>query len=117
MERRNYLLERAKASYFNTKVQDCGSDQRSLYKIVNSLSGKSLIKALPKHSNPRELATYFAEFFRDKVANSRMDLDAAAASLPDVGPPDEWDECFLSKHTESDRLIALAVLRLFQLKL
>jgi len=104
MERRNYLLERAKASYFNTKVQDCGSDQRSLYKIVNSLSGKSLIKALPKHSNPRELATVFAEFFRDKIANSRMELDAAAASLPEIGPPDEWDECFLSRHTESDRL-------------
>jgi|688.fasta_scaffold1141865_1 hypothetical protein len=57
MERRNYLLERAKASYFNTKVQDCGSDQRSVYKIDNSLSDKSLIKALPKHSNPREFAT------------------------------------------------------------
>ncbi len=40
----------------------------------------------------------------EDVANSRMDLDAAAASFPDVGPPDEWDECFLSKHTESDRL-------------
>jgi hypothetical protein len=86
----------------------------SLYKIVNSLSGKSLIKALPKHSDPGELATDFAEFFRDKVANSRMDLDAAAASLPDVGPPDKSDECFLSN---TPRAIALAVLRLFQLKL
>jgi hypothetical protein len=118
MERRNYLLERAKASYLNTKVQKCGSDQRSLYKIVNSLSGKSLIKTIPKHSNPREFATDFAEFFA--IRGWRMSPTPGWTSTrqrPRFRTSAHLTNGMNVSSPSTPRAIALAVLRLFQLKL
>jgi len=104
INKRNFILEKAKTSYYNAELNECRSNPRALYKIINSLSGSDVVKPLPPHDDPATLADEFATFFHDKVARSRD--DTAAADAPEACPADAWDSLFLTDRTDDDLLSA-----------
>ena len=46
---------------------DCGKDKKRLFAVTNSLLGKTQSSVLPTHLSNLEVATKFADFFKNKV--------------------------------------------------
>jgi hypothetical protein len=99
-----FLLKREKTGYLNAKVMECLGDQRSLFRLVSTLTGKPTMSPLPSHSSGHDLATKFSDFFRQKIMTIRLGIDAAAASVDNQDHPFLKDAQFLSSRRESDRL-------------
>ena len=75
-ERKKYRetpLEAKTASY-SEQVKDCRSDTKGLYKMVNTLMGTSSNNPLPSHTNDKDLAEEYADFFMDKIQKIRDNL-------------------------------------------
>ena len=70
----NQLLAAAKRDFYSEKVKEC-PDQKSLFKIANSLLNKSSSNSLPDHTCPQDLANRFNNFFSQKIENIRKRLD------------------------------------------
>ena len=74
-ERKKYrkmLLEAKTACH--SEVKDCRGDTKGLYKMVNTLMGTSSNNPLPDHTNDKDLAEEFADFFMDKIQKIRDNL-------------------------------------------
>jgi hypothetical protein len=67
------LLVTAKCDYH--KQQISGSNQRQLFKVVDSISNGKSDPILPNHDNEKELAEQFADFFTSKVKDIQDTLD------------------------------------------
>ena len=59
----------AKTKFFQSKIVDCQGNQKSLFKIVNSLLHRTKDTSLPSYTNPSTLANEFANFFKTKIDN------------------------------------------------
>ena len=66
------LIDHAKQEHFSSKVES--SDQKSLFKVVNTLMNKSKSTKLPSYDSPKELADRFCDFFSEKICKIREDL-------------------------------------------
>ena len=77
MERKKYriMLFEAKTACYSKQVKDCRGDIKGLYKMVNTLMGTTLDIPLPNHTNNKDLAEEFADFFMDKIQKIRDNLD------------------------------------------
>ena len=68
-ERANYntLCRKVKSNFYQAKIENNASDQKSLYKIINQLKCKSSDQILPTSANDAGLANMFAEYFQEKI--------------------------------------------------
>ena len=68
------LVTNTRFEYYSKAISDCGSDQKSLYKVVNKLLHRNIETPLPCHESAVELANKFAEYFTHKIITIRNDL-------------------------------------------
>ena len=68
------MLLEAKTACYSEQVKDCRSDTKGLYKMVNTLMGTCSNNPLPNHTNDKDLAEDFADFFMDKIQKIRDNL-------------------------------------------
>jgi hypothetical protein len=71
----NAHVIKAKTAHFNNKVEDCGSDQKALFRVVNQLLGKNSELKLPSHDTVEDILDKFGNFFSSKIQKIRQDLD------------------------------------------
>jgi hypothetical protein len=70
----NQLLVSAKRDFYSERVKEC-PDQKSLFKVANTLLNKSSSTSLPDHTCSQDLANRFNDFFTQKIKNIRQRLD------------------------------------------
>ena len=68
----NHLIEHSKKNFYSSKVDT--ADQKSLFKIVDTLMNKPKKSSLPSHDSAKELADRFCDFFSTKISKLREDL-------------------------------------------
>ena len=68
------MLLQAKTACYSEQVKDCRGDSKGLYKMVNTLMATSSNNPLPNHTNNKDLAEEFADFFMDKIQKIRDNL-------------------------------------------
>lgn len=71
------IIDREKSAYYRNKIENSTST-RTLFTISNFLCGKSNEKVLPQNILCKDLLEKFGNFFSDKIALIRQDLDAYA---------------------------------------
>jgi len=76
-QRVQYLSQKSKEIYYNGQVAECSGDQSKLFKIAESLLHTKGQTALPNHHSLPHLVNDFNNFFSDKIAKIRLDLDQA----------------------------------------
>jgi hypothetical protein len=82
-----FLLTREKTGYLNAKMMECSGDQRSLFRLVSTLTGKPTMSPLPSHSSGLDLAMKFSDYFCQKIMKIRLGIDAAAALVDHLDHP------------------------------
>ena len=80
----NKLIENAKLNYYKAKVNEA-PDQKSMFKVVDSLLHRKQEPKLPSHENPKELAERFCDFFVEKIMKIRKELFDKQGSASKIG--------------------------------
>ena len=70
----NKLLRHARINYYSEKLEACGRDQKSLFKVTNTLLGKANVAALPSDRPSGKIAQDFSDFFVGKVDDIRAGI-------------------------------------------
>ena len=70
----NRLLKPTRVTYYSEKVQECGQDQKGIYKLSKHLLGTGENPSLPSGISPKELAQRFSDFVIQKIDTIRNDL-------------------------------------------
>ena len=65
----------AKKTLFSAKIRDCSKDQKQLFKLTSHLMGNTGQVILPIHESAVQLATIFGDFYIDKVATIRRNIN------------------------------------------
>jgi hypothetical protein len=94
----------AKTDHFNSKIDDCGTDQRALFKIVNQLLGKKSDLKLPTYDSLEYLLEKFSDFFMSKISTIRQTFEDAV--LPTTHPEIQHKNHF---HTTMDHFDSVSV--------
>ena len=68
-------------NYFTKRIDDAGSCQKTLFKLANDLLDKSSERVLPTHSDPKELANNFNDFYINKVQKIKDSIPNPALDL------------------------------------
>jgi hypothetical protein len=87
----NQLLTSAKEDYYSSKVKDC-PDQKSLFRVMNTLLNKTPNTSLPDHESSQDLANRFNDFFAEKITRIRQRLDSVENDSPLSVPVPSEDE-------------------------
>ena len=74
------LVERARSRYYCEQISECKSS-RQLFSISNSLIGKEKSTPLPTSHPLSDLPDIFCEFFLEKTAKIRKELDSQPVSV------------------------------------
>lgn len=69
------MIYEAKTTYYRDKISNC-TDQKQLFKIVESLLHQKGKAKLPSHNSKEQLAQKFNNFFVSKITKIRNDLDS-----------------------------------------
>ena len=78
----NLLIEHAKRDHYTTLIQGHENDTKALFRVVDSLLGRSRRSALPSGSSLTDTAEQLGQFFQEKVAKIAIDLQHAAYTDP-----------------------------------
>ena len=62
----NSLVDNAKCAYYRAQVDEA-PDQKSMFKVVDSLLHRNKDPRLPTNDNSKELAEKFSDFFVNKM--------------------------------------------------
>ena len=73
-----------RTEYYSDKNSEFGNDQKSLFKLTNSLLGNTNTVVLPSHQSETELANRFGSYFLGKIETIRINLSKANKDLGDV---------------------------------
>ena len=73
-------IDTAKQTYYTSRKEDCGTDQKKLFLVLNELTHKQNKTSLPDHSSEEKLAETFNNFFIEKIKNIRKYLDITNSS-------------------------------------
>ena len=65
------------------QLSTVNGDQRKLFKLVNSLLGRSKQVVLPPHDDPESLSAIFNHYFMTKIDDIRDEFPGLIARLPD----------------------------------
>lgn len=97
------MINKAKAEYYQNLINNCNGDQGKLFSIVNNLLGRGAKVQLPQATSNAALASTFSDFFIQKIAKLRDDLEKMESSIcpmscPPVSdllpPPETFLSCF-----------------------
>jgi hypothetical protein len=66
------LCRAAKQEYYKSKIEECGTDQKKLFRVTEELMHAANEAVLPSHSSPQALAEQFVEFFDEKISKIRQ---------------------------------------------
>lgn len=70
----NKLLQNTRHQYFVSKIEECGSNQKELYKLTRKLLGDTGNVCLPTHTSAEDLAENFNTFFVSKIDTIRKNI-------------------------------------------
>ena len=103
----NWLVNKAKASYFRNLVRENGNDSKKLWQALRSALHSGPEAVLPSHESKKGLADRFVTFFSDKIAKIRNSFSSSDSfSLPP--PPDVPNfSCFKQVSQEEIRKIIM----------
>ena len=91
-------LKKARASFYSAQIQKCKNDPKSLYKILNELTGNKKARITPTNEPEIITAEQMSDFYVEKVLNIRQSINAE-------GSPDEplmkHDKVTTRKHPSS----------------
>ena len=81
----NDARNKTRMKFNKGKIDDANGDLKSMYTIVKSLIDENSPPILPTHTNSKELANDFANFFNNKISKIRKDLESSSeiATLSD----------------------------------
>ena len=65
------MLTEKKKEKIHRKIEECGSDSKKLFQLVNHLTGHKPELLLPTRRSDKELADEFANFFFSKIVKIR----------------------------------------------
>ena len=68
------MLFAAKVKVISDQVINCGKDTKALYVLISNITGVRKENPLPIHTNDKELADQFADFFLEKIVKIRDEL-------------------------------------------
>ena len=71
----NSLIQTTRTEHYSQKIIENSRDQRALYKITNNLLQKEIDPPLPTHESVDKLCDQFANFFQEKIAKIRQNLE------------------------------------------
>lgn len=80
-------LRRSRAEFYKNKIQECGTDSRALWCLLDQLVGRHRVKESPPLEASLKRAEAFNEFFSSKIRILRETVDAEALRL--LAPPDD----------------------------
>lgn len=72
-------LDRARQSYYQTKITESASDRRALFRIVAQLTSRQQTLILPSHDDLELLLNSFGVHFGEKVATIRKEVEEIPA--------------------------------------
>ena len=90
----NNVVHRLKTECYSRKIEQCGTDQKKLFSIVNDLLHTKALSPLPSAVSDFELANRFSNYFHDKIVTLRNLLDTCDLDLSppsDISPLSEND--------------------------
>ena len=70
------LMKSLKMKYYADKIEECGTEQKALFNIINSLQNKRKEMAPPSSGSISELPDIFNKFFITKISQIRQKLDS-----------------------------------------
>ena len=76
------LIDYAKKVHYVTKVQDSGNNTRALFRIVNTLYGKTNQSVLPSGSSAADVAARLGTFFHEKIEKIVVEIEETAHDIP-----------------------------------
>ena len=76
--------------HYTNLIESNSNSQKALFKVANELLDKNNKKVLPTHSNPKELADKFNNYFVEKIQKIRK-------SIPKVNNRVEYSRPFQGK--------------------
>ena len=56
-------------------IENCGNDQKALFRVINEILHTKDKQPLPQHTNLTDLLNSFSDFFQQKIARIRENLD------------------------------------------
>ena len=76
------------STFILKKIESCGRDQKTLFKVTKSLLGKNADAVLPTSSSSEELSQRFSDFFIEKIDGIRNKI-TSETEIQNDGVPDE----------------------------
>ena len=67
-------ISKSKSVILQNKISDCNGDQKKLFKIVDTLLGRTKEATLPKYDSPLTMACAVNIFFIDKIDTIRAEF-------------------------------------------
>ena len=74
------------------KIDECGSDSKKLFQLVNHLTGHKPENPLPTSNTDKQLADEFADFFISKILKIRHELDKYPLYQPSMDNAPEFNQ-------------------------
>ena len=81
------LIDRAQSEHYNDKIVQCGGDQRTIFKVVDSVLQRRSVVFLTCAWN-QEMPQNFGEFFLDKIAKIKNGLESVSHDYPQYAVTD-----------------------------
>ncbi len=72
----NILINDTRSKFYSRKIQECGSDQKALFRVIDDLFKKERNCHYPKCQSMDILAEEFSQFFIGKIEKIRNRLDS-----------------------------------------
>ena len=78
------MLKNTKIKLTRQKVEECGTNTKKLYSLINNITGSTKDNPMPSTASTtnEELANEFANFFMDKIQKIRDELDVHPTYQP-----------------------------------
>ena len=77
-ERTQYrvMLREAQKTTWSEKINDCGTDAKKVYSLINNLTNNIKDNPLPESQSDKGLANQFAQYFTSKIKSIRDSLES-----------------------------------------
>ena len=71
------MLQTARIQYCSKKVEECGTNQKKIFRFTNSLLGRKTEQVLPKTNSDQKLANDFMDYFTNKIKKIHRQLESS----------------------------------------
>ena len=78
----NVMCHSARCDHYSKKVQECGTDQKAMFRIIKELFHESTGSQYPDYDSINSLVEGFSDYFIGKIELIRAKLDAVDCELP-----------------------------------